>query len=150
MKVFQVSVPDEILIEKGLLHLPEPSEEDVPEEPPVQQPYGEEVAVEEPEPLLDWDRLAEADIDVVDVTPSNFGRIAAQTAKQVILQRIREAEREMMFDEYQDRVGDVVTGIVQQSDNRYCLVDLGKVEALLPAPSRCLASATSTARASRP
>ena len=66
------------------------------------------------------------------MTPSNFGRIAAQTAKQVILQRIREAEREMMFDEYQDRVGDVVTGIVQQSDNRYCLVDLGKVEALLP------------------
>jgi transcription termination/antitermination protein NusA len=134
MKVFQVSVPDEILIEKGLLHLPEPTEdEEAPEEPPAQQPYGsEELAIEEPEPLLDWDRLAEADIDVVDVTPSNFGRIAAQTAKQVILQRIREAEREMMFDEYQDRVGDVVTGIVQQSDNRYCLVDLGKVEALLP------------------
>ena len=134
MKVFQVSVPDEILIEKGLLHLPEPSEEEeVSEEPPAQPQYGsEELVVEEPEPLLDWDRLAESDIEVVDVTPSNFGRIAAQTAKQVILQRIREAERAMMFDEYQDRVGDVVTGIVQQSDNRYCLVDLGKVEALLP------------------
>jgi len=133
MRVFQVTVPDEILIEKGLLHLPEPPEEG--EEPPpttTTNQYGEEVPVEEPEPELDWDRLAEADIDVVDVTPSNFGRIAAQTAKQVILQRIREAEREMMFDEYQDRVGDVVTGIVQQSDNRYCLVDLGKVEALLP------------------
>ena len=133
MKVFQVSVPDEILIEKGLLHLPEPVEDEAAEEAPVQHPYGsEDLPVEEPEPLLDWDRLAEADIDIVDVTPSNFGRIAAQTAKQVILQRIREAEREMMFDEYQDRVGDVVTGIVQQSDNRYCLVDLGKVEALLP------------------
>src|SRR5258706_7065588 len=135
MKVFPVSGPDEILIEKGLLHLPEPVEEEVVEEQPAahQHHYGsDELLIEEPEPLLDWDRLAEADIDVVDVTPSNFGRIAAQTAKQVILQRIREAEREMMFDEYQDRVGDVVTGIVQQSDNRYCLVDLGKVEALLP------------------
>ena len=84
------------------------------------------------------------------MTPSNFGRIAAQTAKQVILQRIREAEREMMFEEYQDRVGDVVTGIVQQSDSRYCLVDLGKVEALLPGSEQVPASATSTARASRP
>lgn len=68
----------------------------------------------------------------VEVTPDNFGRIAAQTAKQVIIQRIREAEREMMFDEYHGREGDIVTGIVQQSDQRYTLVDLGKVEALLP------------------
>ena len=66
------------------------------------------------------------------MTPDNFGRIAAQTAKQVILQRIREAEREMMYEEYVDRVGDVVTGIIQQSDSRYTLVDLGRVEALLP------------------
>jgi len=68
----------------------------------------------------------------VEVTPANFGRIAAQTAKQVIVQRIREAERELMFDEYQDREGDIVTGIVQQNDHRYTLIDLGKVEALLP------------------
>jgi transcription termination/antitermination protein NusA len=68
----------------------------------------------------------------VEVTPRNFGRIAAQTAKQVILQRIREAERDLMFDEYHEKVGDIVTGIVQQSDQRYTLVDLGKVEALLP------------------
>jgi N utilization substance protein A len=67
-----------------------------------------------------------------EVTPRNFGRIAAQTAKQVILQRIREAERDLMFDEYRERIGDIVTGIVQQSDQRYTLVDLGKVEALLP------------------
>jgi N utilization substance protein A len=67
------------------------------------------------------------------VTPDNFGRIAAQTAKQVILQRIREAERDMMFDEYQDRVGELITGIVQQSDSRYTLVQLReRVEALLP------------------
>ncbi len=68
----------------------------------------------------------------VEVTPDNFGRIAAQTAKQVIIQRIREAEREIMFDEYHGREGDIVTGIVQQGDQRYTLVDLGKVEALMP------------------
>ncbi len=67
-----------------------------------------------------------------DVTPKDFGRIAAQTAKQVILQRIREAERGAMFEEYRGREGDIVTGIVQQSDARYTLISLGKVEALLP------------------
>jgi transcription termination/antitermination protein NusA len=67
-----------------------------------------------------------------DDTPQDFGRIAAQTAKQVILQRIREAEREMKYEEYAGREGDIVTGIIQQSDHRYTLLDLGKVEALLP------------------
>ena len=72
-------------------------------------------------------------IQTRDVTPDDFGRIAAQTAKQVILQRIREAERGMMFEEYKDRVGELVTGIIQQSDNRYTLVQLReRVEALLP------------------
>ena len=87
---------------------------------------------EPPPPEVDWDAYADEEIDVVDVTPDNFGRIAAQTAKQVILQRIREAEREMMYEEYIERVGEVVTGIIQQSDQRYTLVDLGRVEALLP------------------
>jgi len=68
----------------------------------------------------------------VEVTPDNFGRIAAQTAKQVIRQRIKEAEREVMYEEFKDRLGDMVTGIIQQSDARFTLVDLGKVEALLP------------------
>ena len=75
------------------------------------------------------------DGDVVrecDDTPKDFGRIAAQTAKQVILQRIREAERDLKYEEYAGREGDIVTGIIQQSDNRYTLLDLGKVEALLP------------------
>ncbi len=67
-----------------------------------------------------------------DDTPSDFGRIAAQTAKQVILQRIREFEREMKYEEYAGREGDIVTGIIQQTDQRYTLLDLGKVEALLP------------------
>ena len=67
-----------------------------------------------------------------DDTPDNFGRIAAQTAKQVITQRIREVERDQKYEEYAGREGDIVTGIIQQSDNRYTLLDLGKVEALLP------------------
>src|SRR6201747_2003061 len=72
-------------------------------------------------------------IEERDVTPDDFGRIAAQTAKQVILQRIREAERDMMFEEYRDRVGELITGIVQQSDSRYTLVQpRERVEALLP------------------
>jgi N utilization substance protein A len=65
-------------------------------------------------------------------TPEDFGRIAAQTAKQVILQRIREAEREMKYEDYKGREGDIVTGIIQQNDQRYTLLDLGRVEALLP------------------
>jgi N utilization substance protein A len=82
---------------------------------------------------IDWSQVPEQEIKRTDVTPDNFGRIAAQTAKQVILQRIREAEREMMYDEYVDRVGEVVTGIIQQAgDRNNVLVDLGKVEALLP------------------
>jgi N utilization substance protein A len=83
--------------------------------------------------VIDWSDVPEDQIHETDVTPENFGRIAAQTAKQVILQRIREAEREMMYEEYVDRVSEVVTGIVQQAgDRNNVLVDLGKVEALLP------------------
>ena len=82
---------------------------------------------------VDWSDIPDNQIKREDVTPEGFGRIAAQTAKQVILQRIREEERRMMYDEYIDRVGEVVTGIVQQAgDRNNVLVDLGKVESLLP------------------
>src|ERR1700719_457864 len=82
---------------------------------------------------IDWSDIPDDQINREDVTPEGFGRIAAQTAKQVILQRIREEERRMMYDEYIDRVSEVVTGIVQQAgDRNNVLVDLGKVEALLP------------------
>jgi transcription termination/antitermination protein NusA len=82
---------------------------------------------------IDWSEVPEDQINREEVTPEGFGRIAAQTAKQVILQRIREEERRMMYDEYIDRVGEVVTGIVQQAgDRNNVLVDLGKVESLLP------------------
>ncbi len=67
-----------------------------------------------------------------DTPDATLGRIAAQTFRQVMTQRIREAERERKFEEYANREGDIVTGIIQQSDSRYTLLDLGKVEALLP------------------
>jgi N utilization substance protein A len=70
--------------------------------------------------------------DEMDVTPADFGRIAAQTARQVMTQRIREAERELRYEEYAGREGDIVTGTVQQGDSRYTLLSLGPVEALLP------------------
>lgn len=69
----------------------------------------------------------------IEVTPENFGRIAAQTAKQVVVQRIREAEREKVYEEYGDRIGEVVTGTVQRREQRNVFINLGKVEALLPA-----------------
>ncbi len=91
--------------------------------------------VEPADPEIDPAKFEEYkdQIEERDVTPGDFGRIAAQTAKQVILQRLREAERDMMFEEYRDRVGELITGIVQQSDSRYTLVQLReRVEALLP------------------
>ena len=69
----------------------------------------------------------------IEVKPAAFGRIAAQTAKQVVAQRIREAEREIIFEEFSNRDGDVVTGVVQRREGRTVFVDVGKVEAVLPA-----------------
>jgi len=73
------------------------------------------------------------DIVRLERRPANFGRIAAQTAKQVILQRIRDYEREMIYREYADRVGEILTGIVQRVDPRSVTIDLGKAEAIMPA-----------------
>lgn len=67
-----------------------------------------------------------------EITPSNFGRIAAQTAKQVIVQRIREAERELLFQEYVNRKADIITGLVQKIEQNKIYIDIGKVEAILP------------------
>ena len=68
----------------------------------------------------------------IEVTPENFGRIAAQTAKQVVVQRIREAEREHVYEEFGDRVGEVITCTVQRREQRNVFVNLGKIEAILP------------------
>ncbi|TCP70101.1 transcription termination factor NusA [Baia soyae] len=72
------------------------------------------------------------DIVEIEVTPADFGRIAAQTAKQVVTQRIREAERSIIYQNFIEREDDIVTGIVQRTDNRYYYIDLGRVEAILP------------------
>ena len=72
------------------------------------------------------------DVIEVEVTPKDFGRIAAQAAKQVVTQRVREAERGVIYEEYVDREEDVMTGIVQRKDPRFIYVDLGKIEAKLP------------------
>ncbi len=72
------------------------------------------------------------DVYEEEVTPRNFGRIAAQTAKQVVTQRVREAERGVIYNEFIDREEDIMTGIVQRQDHRFIYVDLGRVEALLP------------------
>jgi N utilization substance protein A len=125
-RVFELILPAE-LEEKLLAQVAES------QEPEIDPATGEMREPEEPE--LDPEILApyEDQIEAIDVTPENFGRIAAQTAKQVVLQRIREAERMMMYEEFQDRVGELITGIIQQSDNRYTLVQLrDRVEALLP------------------
>src|SRR5580704_16664113 len=124
--VWELKIPPEL--EEQLL-----VEATVETEPSVDPETGE--MRDPPEPEIDLEKLKEYEdqIEIEDVTPHDFGRIAAQTAKQVILQRIREAERDMMFEEYRDRVGELITGIVQQSDSRYTLVQLReRVEALLP------------------
>lgn len=72
------------------------------------------------------------DIVEQEVTPRNFGRIAAQTAKQVVTQRVREAERGLIYEQYVDREDDIVTGVVERLDARNIYVGLGKVEAALP------------------
>ncbi|WP_031514423.1 transcription termination factor NusA, partial [Desulfofalx alkaliphila] len=74
------------------------------------------------------------DVVETEVTPKNFGRIAAQTAKQVVVQRIREAERNIIYDEYVDREGDIITGVIQRIEQRNAYIELGKTEAVL-APS---------------
>ena len=78
------------------------------------------------------------DIVEIEVTPAKFGRIAAQTAKQVVMQRIREAERDVIFDQYKEKEDELITGTIQRFHNDNILIDMGKTEALLP-PSEQIA-----------
>lgn len=71
------------------------------------------------------------DVVEFEVTPKTFGRIAAQTAKQVVMQRIREAERGIIFEEFSSREGDIISGIIQRIDKKNVIIDMGKVEAIL-------------------
>ena len=106
--------------------------------------YAIKTVVEETEDEITEISLAQArtikadyevgDVIEIEVTPANFGRIAAQTAKQVVVQRIREAERGIIYDEFANRESDIITGIVQRIENKNVFIDLGKTEAVL-APS---------------
>ena len=97
--------------------------------------------VEDPEDEITEISLAQArtikpdyevgDVIEIEVTPANFGRIAAQTAKQVVVQRIREAERGIIYEEFMSREGDILTGLVQRVENHNVYIDLGKTEAVL-------------------
>jgi transcription termination/antitermination protein NusA len=130
-RVFSIELPEDLEVRL----LEEARERALDELERIEEETGEKnhTLLEDTDLDLDWSQVPEDQIKREDVTPDNFGRIAAQTAKQVILQRIREAEREMMYEEYIDRVSEVVTGIVQQAgDRNNVLVDLGRVEALLP------------------
>jgi len=71
------------------------------------------------------------DIVEVEITPKDFGRISAQTAKQVIVQKLREAEREIVYSEYSDRQGEIVSGIIQKVDKNLVIVDLGRLEGVM-------------------
>ena len=105
--------------------------------------WAEKTVVEQPadtrrEVSLDEARRVKSDVQIgepieVEATPHNAGRIAAQTAKQVILQRLHEAEHSAIFEEYADKEGDIVTGLVQRIEPRQIFVDLGRTEAVLPA-----------------
>jgi len=104
--------------------------------------YSKKTVTEEvSDPLLEID-LADAqklystvkvgDVISVEVTPKKFGRIAAQTAKQVVMQRIREAERNIIYEEFSGRETDIVTGVIQRFDKKNVIIDLGRIEVILP------------------
>lgn len=76
--------------------------------------------------------LNEGDTVEVEIVPKDFGRIAAQTAKQVIIQKLREAERNIIFDEFNNRKGEIVSGIIQKADHNIVVMDLGRLEGVMP------------------
>ena len=89
-----------------------------------------QISLEEAQELLEDAEIG--DEIKIEVTPDNFGRIAAQSAKQVITQRIREAERKIILDEYLDKKGTLVTGIIQRVESRNVIINIGKTEAIMP------------------
>jgi N utilization substance protein A len=98
---------------------------------------AEEIEDENTQMTLEEARRIKADATMgerllFEAQPANAGRIAAQTAKQVVLQRLREAEREVVFEEYSGKEGDIVSGVVQRLEGRNAIIDLGRAEALLP------------------
>jgi N utilization substance protein A len=95
---------------------------------------GETLDIDEYEVLSNQNpnRVGPGEIVQVEITPKDFGRIAAQTAKQVIMQRIREAERSLVYDEFLERAEDIVTGVINRKEGKNIIIDLEKIESLLP------------------
>ncbi|MDP8263378.1 MAG: transcription termination factor NusA [Candidatus Ancaeobacter aquaticus] len=100
--------------------------------------------VSDPQQEIDFEKAKTIDPDCqigdkikIEVTPKNFGRIAAQTAKQIMIQKIREAERDIIFNEYRERIGEIVTGLVRRYDHGNVVIDLGKTEAIMPYNEKC-------------
>ncbi|AZB42976.1 transcription termination/antitermination protein NusA [Bacillus sp. FJAT-42376] len=98
----------------------------------VDQVFDARLEISESEAQAIHPNYIVGDIVEMEVTPKDFGRIAAQTAKQVVTQRVREAERGVIYSEFIDREEDIMTGIVQRIDSKFIYVSLGKIEALLP------------------
>ena len=97
----------------------------------------EKVANKHDEIALNKAKVAKPDVKLgeevwVDVTPRDLGRIGAQTARQAIMQRIRQAEKQMIYDEFRDRAGEIVSGIVRRFERQDVMIDLGKFEAVMP------------------
>ncbi|MDU5088181.1 MAG: transcription termination/antitermination protein NusA [Veillonella sp.] len=86
-------------------------------------------------------RFEIGDVVEVDVTPANFGRSAAHTAKQMLIQRLKEAERSVVYEEYYSREGDIITGVITRVEGKNVFIDLGKTEAILP-PTEQIATET--------
>ncbi|OAH53800.1 MULTISPECIES: transcription termination factor NusA [Bacillaceae] len=98
----------------------------------VDEVFDSRLEIAVPDAILINPAYEIGDIVELEVTPKDFGRIAAQAAKQVVTQRVREAERGIIYSEFIDREEDIMTGIVQRQDARFIYVSLGKIEALLP------------------
>ena len=98
----------------------------------VDTPENEEVEIALVDARQLDKRMEIGDIIEVDVTPKNFGRSAAHTAKQLLIQRLKEAERNIVYDEYSSREGDILTGLVERIEGRNVFINLGKTEAILP------------------
>ena len=98
----------------------------------VKEVENPETEITEKEALKINPDLKEGDTIDTEIVPRNFGRIAAQTAKQVIIQKLREMERELTFNEFNDRKGEIVSGIIQKADKKIVVMDLGKLEGVMP------------------
>ena len=98
----------------------------------VKEVENPETEITEEEAIKINPDLKEGDTIDTEIVPRNFGRIAAQTAKQVIIQKLREMERELTFNEFNDRKGEIVSGIIQKADKKIVVMDLGKLEGVMP------------------